>query len=124
VAADLGYNLDGERQLTLGADTGLRGYDPKTFDGTSRVVTNLEWRRRITGELLHVAALGLTAFADGGKTWGARVGPPTDGWRGDVGAGLLVEITRASIVRILRLEIAYPDRGKGPVFQLTSDSLF
>jgi hypothetical protein len=124
VAADLGYNLDGERQLTLGADTGLRGYDPSTFDGTSRVVTNLEWRRRITGEILHVAALGLTAFADGGKTWGARVGLPTNGWRGDVGAGLLVEITRASVVRTLRLEVAYPDRGKGPVFQLTSDSLF
>jgi hypothetical protein len=123
-AADLGHNLDGDRQLTLGADTGLRGYDPNTFDGTSRVVTNLEWRRRITGELLHVAALGFTAFADGGKTWGARVGPPTDGWRGDVGGGLLVEITRASLVRILRLELAYPDRGKGPVFQLTSDSLF
>ncbi len=123
-AADLGNNLDGDRQLTLGADTGLRGYDPNTFDGTSRVVTNLEWRRRITGELLHVAALGLTAFVDGGKTWGARVGPSTDGWRGDVGAGLLVEITRVSVVRILRLELAYPDHGKGWVFQLTSDSLF
>ena len=124
VAADLGNNLDLDRQLTLGADTGLRGYDPNTFDGTSRVATNLEWRRRVTGELLHVAALGLTAFADCGKTWGARVGPPTGGWRSDVGAGLLVEITRASVVRILRLELAYPDRGKGPVFQLTSDSLF
>jgi hypothetical protein len=124
VAADLGTNLDRDKQLTLGADTGLRGYDPNTFDGTSRVVTNLEWRRRITGELLHVAALGLTAFADGGKTWGARVGPSTDGWRTDAGGGLLVEITRAELVRILRLEIAYPDRGKGPVFQLTSDSLF
>jgi hypothetical protein len=124
LAADLGTNLDGERQLTLGADTGLRGYDPMMFDGTSRVVANLEWRRRITGELLHVAALGLTAFADGGRTWGARVGPSTGGWRGDAGAGLLVEITRASLVRILRLELAYPDRGKGPVFQLTSDSLF
>jgi len=124
VAADLGGNLDLDRQLTLGADTGLRGYDPNTFDGTSRVVTNLEWRRRITGELLHVAALGLTTFVDGGKTWGARVGPSTDGWRGDVGAGLLVEITRVSVVRILRLELAYPDHGKGWVFQLTSDSLF
>ncbi|OYV96039.1 MAG: hypothetical protein B7Z68_06225, partial [Acidobacteria bacterium 21-70-11] len=95
-----------------------------TFDGTSRVVTNLEWRRRITGELLHVAVLGVTAFVDGGKTWGARVGPSTGGWRGDVGTGLLVEITRASVVRIIRLEVAYPDRGKGPVFQFTSDSLF
>jgi hypothetical protein len=124
VAADLGTALDGERQLTLGADTGLRGYNPNTFDGTSRVVANVEWRGRITGELLHVAALGLTAFADGGKTWGARVGPSTDGWRGDVGAGILVEATRASVVRILRLEVAFPDRGGGPVYLITTDSLF
>jgi len=124
VAADLGYALDGERQLTLGADTGLRGYDPNTFDGTSRVVANVEWRHRITGELLHVAALGLTAFADGGKTWGARVGPSTEGWRGDVGAGVLMELTRASLVRILRFEVALPDRGGKPIYLITTDSLF
>lgn len=124
VAADLGYALDGERQLTLGADAGLRGYDPNTFDGTSRAVANMEWRHRITGELLHVAALGLTAFADYGKTWGARVGPSTEGWRGDVGAGVLVELTRASLVRILRLEVAFPDRGGKPIYLITTDSLF
>lgn len=124
VAADLGYALDGERQLTLGADTGLRGYDPNTFDGTSRVVTNLEWRHRITGELLHVVALGLTGFADAGKTWAARVGPSTEGWRSDVGAGILMELTRAELVRILRFEVALPDRGGRPVFLVTTDSLF
>ena len=124
LAADIGHKLDGEQQLTLGADSGLRGYDPRTFDGTSRMVTNLEWRRRITGELLHVAALGFTVFADGGRTWKPRIGPPTDGWRGNVGCGLLAEVTRASVVRILRLEVALPDRGKGPVFQITTESLF
>jgi hypothetical protein len=123
-AADLGHNLDGDRQLTLGTDTGLRGYDPNRFDGTSRMVANVEWRHRLTGELLHAAVLGLTAFGDGGRTWGARVGPTSEGWRSDVGAGLLLEITRAAVVRILRLEAAFPDRGKGPVFQVTSQSLF
>jgi hemolysin activation/secretion protein len=123
-AADIGHDLDRDRQLTLGADTGLRGYDPDTFDGTSRVVANVEWRRQITGEFLHVAVLGVTAFADGGKTWGARVGPSTEGWRGDAGVGLLLEITRASAVRILRFEIAYPDHGSDPVFQITTQSLF
>ena len=123
-AADLGHALDGDRQLTLGADTGLRGYDPNSFDGTSRIVTNVEWRHRLTGELLHVAVLGLTIFADAGRTWGARVGPSSDGWRSDVGAGLLWEITRASVVRIVRLEVAFPDRGGGPVFQVTRQSLF
>jgi hypothetical protein len=124
VAADLGRNLDGDRQLTLGAESGLRGYEPDSFDGTSRIVTNVEWRHRLTGEFLHVAVLGVTAFGDGGRSWGARVGPSSEGWRGDVGAGLLLEITRASVVRILRLEVAMPDRGGGPVFQVTSQSLF
>ena len=122
--ADLGHELDGDRQLTLGADTGLRGYDPSQFDGSSRLLTNLEWRHRLTGEFLHVAVLGLTAFADGGKTWGARVGPSSDGWRGDVGAGMLLEITRAAVVRILRVEVAFPDRGGPPVLQVTTQSLF
>ena len=124
VAVDLGHDLDGERQLTLGADSGLRGYDPNTFDGTSRIVTNLEWRHRITGELLHVMVLGVTVFADGGRTWGARVGPSTEGWRGDVGVGLLAEITRAAVVRVVRVEVALPDRGGKPVLLMTSGSLF
>ena len=124
VAADLGHRLDGERQLTLGADVGLRGYDPNTFDGTSRAVTNLEWRHRITGELLHFMMLGITAFADTGITWGARVGPDTEGWRSDVGVGLLAELTRTSVARVVRLEVAFPDRGGGPVFLVTTGSLF
>jgi hypothetical protein len=124
IAADIGHNLDGERQLTLGADEGLRGYDPYTFDGTSRLVINMEWRHRLTGELLHFMMLGVTTFADTGKTWGARVGPPTEGWRSDVGVGLLAELTRAAVVRVVRLELGFPDRGGGPVFLVTTNSLF
>jgi len=121
---ELGKHLDLDRQLTLGANTGLRGYDPDTFDGTSRAVVNLEWRKRLTEEVLHLAVLGVTVFADAGKTWGARVGPDTGGWRGDVGLGLLAEITRAAILRVVRLELAFPDRGQGPTVLLTGVSLF
>lgn len=124
VAADLGHNLDLDRQLTLGADTGLRGWDPDFFDGTSRVVANVEWRHQLTGEVLHLGVIGLQLFADTGKTWGARVGESTRGWRADAGAGLLIELTRAAILRVVRVEVAYPDTGHGPVFVLTGTSLF
>ena len=124
VAAELGHELDRDLQVTLGADTGLRGWDPDTFDGTSRVVANLEWRKRLTGEVLHLGIFGMTCFADAGKTWGARVGEPTYRVHADVGAGLLVELTRASIVRIIRVEVALPDDGRGPVFLATGSSLF
>ncbi|MGE5234843.1 MAG: hypothetical protein ACM3O7_00670 [Acidobacteriota bacterium] len=124
VAADLGHELDLDQQLTLGAETGLRGWEPDTFDGTSRAVANLEWRHQIDGELLHLGVLGVVVFADAGKSWGARVGTDTGGVRSDAGVGLLLEITRAAILRVVRVEVAYPDRGKGPTFLVTSDSLF
>jgi hypothetical protein len=123
-AMDLGHNLDGSSQLTLGANAGLRGWEPDTFDGTSRAVTNLEWRHQLTGEVLHIAIFGIGVFADAGKTWGPRVGPSTDGWRKDAGLGLLIESTRAAQLRIVRIEAAWPDRGKGPLFLVTGEALF
>lgn len=124
IAADWGHDLDRNVQLTLGADTGLRGWDPDFFDGTSRVIANLEWRRRLTGEVLHLGVVGVSLFADAGKTWGARVGVASRRWHADAGAGLLVELTRAAIVRIVRLEVSLPDDGRRPVFLATSTSLF
>jgi hypothetical protein len=124
LAMDLGHKLDLDQQLTLGADTGLRGWDPDTFDGTSRAVANVEWRHQLTGEVLHLAIFGVTVFADAGKTWNPRVGPSTEGWRRDAGIGLLIESTRAALLRVVRLEIAWPDHGKGPLFLVSSDSLF
>ncbi len=124
VALDLGHNLDGDRQLTLGADAGLRGWNPDTFDGTSRVVTNLEWRHVLTGEVLHLGIIGGVVFADAGKTWNPRVGPSTDGVRKDAGVGLLIESTRASLVRVIRIEVAFPDNGGKPLYLVSGDSLF
>ncbi|MFH1176092.1 MAG: hypothetical protein V1750_01700 [Acidobacteriota bacterium] len=123
-AVDLGGHLDRDRQLTLGADTGLRGWQPDTFDGSSRAVANLEWRRRLTGEVLHLGIIGMTLFADGGRTWRARVGQGTRRVHGDIGAGLAIEITRAAILRIVRVEVALPDDGGGPLVLLTGASLF
>jgi hypothetical protein len=124
VAMDLGRELDRDRQLALGADVGLRGWDPGYFDGTSRAVVNVEWRHRLTGELLNLGILGLSVFADAGRSWGARVGRSTEGFRSDAGVGLHLELTRSSLVRAVRLELALPDDGRGPVFLATSTSLF
>ncbi len=124
VSADLSHNLDGDRQLALGADTGLRGWDPDFFDGTSRAVANLEWRHVLTGEVLHLGIIGGVVFADAGKTWAPRVGPSTDGIRKDAGIGLLIESTRAALLRVIRVEVAMPDRGGKAVFLISGTSLF
>lgn len=123
-AFDFGHNLDRDWQLTLGADTGLRGWDPDTFDGTSRAVVNLEWRARLTGEVLHLGILGMSVFADAGRTWAPRVGPGTEGWRADAGLGLHVELTRASIARVVRVEVGFPLHGEGPVLLVSASPVF
>lgn len=124
LAMDLGQNLDGNVQLPLGADTGLRGWQPDYFDGTSRAVANLEWRHQIGGEVLHIAVLGVSAFVDVGRSWKPRVGQSTDGWRKDAGVGVLIESTRASKLRIIRIEAGWPDHGKGPVIVITGTPIF
>jgi len=117
-------DLDRELQLTLGADQGLRGWDPDAFDGTGRAVANLQWRTLLADELLHVLSLGVVVFADAGKTWGARVGVPTDGVRTDIGVGLLADLTHVGLAQLLRLDVAIPDDGSGPVVTLSSRALF
>jgi len=124
VSFDLGHELDGDRQLALGADTGLRGWNPDTFDGTSRAVANLEWRHVLTGEVLHLGIIGGVVFVDAGKTWEPRVGPSTDGIRKDAGIGLLIESTRAALLRVIRVEAAMPDQGGKVVFLISGTSLF
>ena len=68
--------------------------------------------------------IGGVVFADAGKTWAPRVGPSTDGIRKDAGVGLLIESTRAALLRVIRVEVAMPDQGGKPVFLISGTSLF
>lgn len=111
-------------QLTLGADQGLRGWEPDTFDGTGRSVLNLQWRRLVARNLWNVMSIGMTGFADAGMTWGARVAEDTDGVRSNLGVGVLVELTKFSAQEFIRLEVAWPDDGTGPLVSVSTSTLF
>jgi hypothetical protein len=121
---DTSHELDRDRQLTLGADLGLRGWDPDYFDGTSRAVANLQWRTKLADDVLHLFTLGMVVFADAGYTWGARVGPGTDRVHADVGIGLVADVTEVGLVKLLRVEVALPDDGSGYAFTVTTSHLF
>jgi len=118
------YELDRERQLALGADTGLRGWDPDYFDGTGRAVANLQWRHLIKEDILHLFSLGFVVFADAGTTWGARVGPGADRVHANVGVGLLADLTHIGLARLLRIEVGFPDDGTGYTLTVTTTPLF
>ncbi len=117
-------DLDRENQLTLGADSGLRGWDPDTFDGTGRAVFNLQWRTLVKEDFLNLFSIGIVFFTDAGKTWGARVGPDTDGIRFDAGIGLLADMTHIGISNVLRIDVAVPDDGSGATVIVTTTALF
>jgi hypothetical protein len=124
VLAESSYRLELDRQLTLGSDVGLRGWDPDYFDGTGRALVNAQWRTILFRDVLQFFSVGAVVFADAGKTWGARVGDDTGGVRVDGGVGLLFDLSRFSTNNVMRLEIAWPDDGGPFVVSITGGALF
>jgi hypothetical protein len=116
--------LDRDRQLALGADLGLRGWDPDYFDGTGRAVLNIQWRRLIKEEVLGLFSVGVVLFGDAGVTWDPRVGPDTDGVRLDAGVGLLFDLANLGRSTLLRIDAAVPDYGTGFTITVSTSTLF
>ncbi len=103
-----GHNLDGDHQFLLGADTGLRGYDSRRFDGNKRLMMNVEDRVYLTYDWLHLLSIGVAAFADAGYVWRAGRGQDLGDLVGDVGVGLRFDLTRSASGSTFRIDYAYP----------------
>ncbi len=109
--ADFGDDLDKDRQLLLGADNSLRGYETNTFEGDKRMALNLEERAHIADDVFQLVSLGTAFFVDvGGATRDALSAIITDDLYGDVGFGLRFCFPRASGGGIVRMDIALPLR--------------
>ena len=117
-------NADRELQLPLGTFVGLRGWDPFAFDGTGRGLLNLQWRKLMADDVLHLLSLGMEVFIDAGQTWGGRVDRGTRGIRTDVGVGLVADLTHVGLAHLLRVDLAFPDDGSGFVVTATTHFLF
>ncbi len=118
------YELDGDRQLPLGAEIGLRGWSPLYFDGTGRALANAQWRMLLAPNLFNVLAVGFEVFVDAGATWDPRVGPDTDGVRMDAGVGLILGLQTIGLSNIARIEIGFPDDNSGSTLIITTQALF
>jgi hypothetical protein len=116
--------LDTDHQLTLGADLGLRGWDPDYFDGTGRAVFNLQWRRLLKQDVLGLFSVGVVVFGDAGGTWDPKVGNDTGGVRFDAGAGLLFDLSHLGRSTLLRVDAAVPDDGSGVTVTISTSTIF
>lgn len=110
VAFDAAENLDGERQLLLGGDSGLRGYPLRYQEGDRRYLVTLEQRFYAPWLILRLFNLGAAIFVDAGAAWFA--GPSGDefelGLLRDVGVGLRVASARSSQGSMVHLDLAFP----------------
>jgi surface antigen-like variable number repeat protein len=125
LGADLAYRLDGEDQLLLGGDSGLRGYPLRYQAGDRRVLLTVEQRFFSDRELFHLAHAGAAVFFDAGQAW--FVNPPVHGDRDplfasqerrilkDIGLGLRLGSSRSSRGGVLHLDVAFPLDGKSSV---------
>jgi outer membrane protein assembly factor BamA len=111
--------LDQDQQLTLGGDTGLRGYPYAYQAGTSRALLTLEQRyytKWYPFRLFHVAG---AAFFDMGRTWGTDVtGATSLGLLKDVGIGLRLGSSRSAFGNVVHIDLAFPLDGTDDIDQV------
>lgn len=120
VALQLGFarNLDADRQLLLGGDSGLRGYPLRYQQGDRLALLTVEQRVYNDREFFHLIRLGAAGFFDVGRAWSAS-GPgdngDVDGVLRDVGIGLRISSSRSSRAAMIHLDVAYPLDGPGDI---------
>jgi outer membrane protein assembly factor BamA len=125
LGADLAHRLDGEDQLLLGGDSGLRGYPIRYQAGDRRVLLTLEQRFFSDREVFHLAHLGAAVFFDAGQAWFVDTLTQRDRTLRqerkilkDIGLGLRVGSSRSSRGGVLHLDVAFPLDGAHSVQRL------
>jgi len=101
--------LDADAQVTIGGDSGLRGYPLRFEAGTSKALLTIEQRFYTDWYPYRLARVGGAIFADAGRAWGpAVVGGNRPGMLEDVGFGLRLGNTRTGLGNVLHIDFAFP----------------
>lgn len=111
LGGDVAHELDPERQLLLGGDTGLRGYPLRYLQGDRRVLLTLEQRFYSDREILHLLHAGAAVFFDAGSAWfedgDGKVAADRKLLK-DVGFGLRLGSSRSARGSMIHLDLAFP----------------
>jgi outer membrane protein assembly factor BamA len=115
LGADRGVDLDVNKQLTLGGDTGLRGYPLRYRTGQGRWLMTIEERAFTDWYPFRMFTVGGAVFYDMGDTWGGNIVPavpaPTSTNHGilkDVGFGLRLGNSRSALGSVIHIDLAFP----------------
>jgi outer membrane protein assembly factor BamA len=107
---DRGLRLDGDQQLLLGGDSGLRGYPARYQAGDRRWLLTVEQRTYTDWYLFRLFRVGGAAFFDIGRASGGRtpVGATARGTLKDVGVGLRLGNSRTGFGNVVHIDAAFP----------------
>ena len=107
-----GWRLDLDNQITLGGDSGLRGYPLRYQDGTARALFTVEQRYFTDWYVLRLWRIGGAVFFDAGRTWGrAPLAAPSLGLLTDAGFGLRIGNARSGLGNVIHVDLAFPFNG-------------
>jgi hemolysin activation/secretion protein len=125
LSADATDFSDAAQYLSLGGDTGLRGYPANYRLGDRRVLLTLEQRLYSDWYPFRLIRVGGALFYDLGRAWG---GPyqnvPEPHWYDNVGFGLRLLSARSSSGTTLHIDFAFPVGREAGVdrYQITIES--
>jgi hypothetical protein len=112
---------------TLGAITGLRGFESYSVWGERMLLANLEDRVLLVQDLLGLVSVGVTLFTDCGLAWSAGRSEEARP-RADVGMGLRLLGSRSSGGLVTRIDVAFPalgaEEGAGAVLSIGAGQVF
>lgn len=123
-SATTAKNLDIDKPLYLGGETGLRGYPLRYQNGESKALLTLEQRIFTNFYPFRLFHVGGAVFFDAGKVWGnSAVGAPKLGILKDIGFGLRLGTSRSSSGSVLHIDFAFPLDGENDIddFQILVD---
>ncbi len=125
LAADATRFSDATQFLSLGGDTGLRGYPAGYQRGDRRVLFTIEQRMFTDWYPFRLIRVGGAVFYDIGRAWGGpyqNVAEPR--WRADAGVGLRLLSARSASGTTVHIDIAFPiERAPGlETYQFTIES--
>jgi hypothetical protein len=107
-------NPDTNNVLSLGGDTGLRGFKVNSFTGNKSLLVNLENRIYLPQEILHLAYVGGAFFVDAGQVQPQGMGYNSKDFHADLGVGMRFGLSRSADGTVFRIDLAY---AVGPIQQ-------
>lgn len=107
-------NPDSDNVLSVGGNTGLRGFKNDVQTGNKSILFNLENRFFYPKEVLHLAYVGGAVFVDAGQVQPQGQAFRTKDMRANVGLGMRFGLTRSAEGTVFRIDLAY---AVGPIQQ-------